>query len=180
MKKTLTLFLALTLALCMTLAGAQASPEDLMGKKLKDFSVTTYDGRTFTLSESLKTHDLVVINFWATWCGPCCREFPCLQEAWKLYSNRVDVIAMSVEENDTDEVLKQFTAEYGLEFSVGRDELNMYRAMNGMYIPTTLIVDRNRRVVTVEIGSKNFTEEFTDLFDRLLETVPTAEPSVQL
>ena len=165
MKKTLTLFLALTLALCMTLAGAQASPEDLMGKKLKDFSVTTYDGRTFTLSESLKTHDLVVINFWATWCGPCCREFPCLQEAWKLYSNRVDVIAMSVEENDTDEVLKQFTAEYGLDFSVGRDELNMYR---------------NRRVVTVEIGSKNFTEEFTDLFDRLLETVPTAEPSVQL
>lgn len=180
MKKTLTLFLALTLALCTTLTGAQASPEDLMGKKLKDFSVTTYDGKTFTLSESLEAHDLMVINFWATWCPPCCREFPFLQEAWKQYSDRVDVIAMSVEETDTDKVLKQFTAEYGLEFSVGRDELHMYRAMNGMYVPTTLIVDRNRRVVNVDIGMKNSVREFTDLFDRLLEAAPTAEPSAQL
>ena len=180
MKKNLILFLALALALCTALAGAQASPEDLMGKTLRDFSVKTYDGKTFTLSESLETHDLVVINFWATWCGPCCREFPFMQEAWKQYSDRVDIIAMSIEESDTDKVLKQFTAEYGLEFSVGRDELDMFTSMDGMYVPTTLIVDRNRRVVNVDIGMKNSVWEFTDLFDRLLEAVPTAEPSAQL
>lgn len=182
MKKILTLILALILVLAMTVTGAQAGPESLMGKTLKDFSVKTYDGKTFKLSESLKAHDLVVINFWATWCGPCCAEFPFLQEAWAQYSDRVDVIAMSVERTDNAKVLKRFAAKYGLEFPMGRDERNMFRAMKADSIPTTLIVDKDRHVVAVEVGMKSSVKEFTDLFDSLLEDIPAddAEPSVQL
>ena len=182
MKKTLTLILTLVLVLAMTLTGAQASPESLMGKTLKDFSVKTYDGKTFKLSESLKTHDLVVINFWATWCGPCCAEFPFLQEAWEQYSDRVDVIAMSIERTDSAKVLKAFAKEYGLQFPMGRDEKKMFNSMKGEFIPTTLIVNKDRQVVAVEVGMKDSVEAFTDLFDSLLEDIPAddAEPSVQL
>lgn len=71
MKKIAVLVLILVLTLTVIIPCAQASPEELNGRILPDFSAETIDGTTFTLSESLKTHDLVLINFWATWCGPC-------------------------------------------------------------------------------------------------------------
>ena len=166
MKKTIALILILALALAATCA--LASPEDLQGKEFPDFSVKTIDGSTFTLSESLKTHDLVLINFWATWCGPCCMEFPYLEAAWEKYGDRVDVIALSVESGDSEKVLKQFAKEYGLNFAIGRDDSGMFYDMEGEFIPTTLIVDKEGRVVMVEVGAKASVEEFTELFDSLL------------
>ena len=89
MKKAVVLFLAL--AFMMGLTCAHADPEDMYGQIFPDFSVNTIRGSAFSLSESLETHDLVLINFWATWCGPCCMEFPFLEEAWEQYSDCVDV-----------------------------------------------------------------------------------------
>ena len=172
MKKLTTVVLVLTLVFTLAVSGAHADPEAMYGKTLKDFTVTTIDGNTFTLSESLKTHDLVLINFWATWCGPCCMEFPCLQEAWEQYADRIDVIALSVERTDTDKVLTNFAEENGLTFPVGRDENKLFSAMRGNAIPTTLIVDRDGKVVYVEVGAKMSAREFTDLFDSLLNEVP--------
>ena len=74
MKKLITIILACVLFL--NISSSLASPEDMYDQVLADFSVKTINGSVFTLSESLKTHDLVLINFWATWCGPCCMEFP--------------------------------------------------------------------------------------------------------
>ena len=170
MKKAFILFLVL--ALMLSVPCAQASPEDLNGQIFPDFSVKTISGSTFSLSESLRTHDLVLINFWATWCGPCCMEFPFLETAWEQYSDRVDVIALSIESTDTPDVLKSFAGEYGLNFPIGRDESGMFNDMEGSAIPTTLIVNKERRVVAVEIGSKSSMEEFTSLFDNLLSAYP--------
>ena len=75
---------------------------------LEDFTVRCCDGTDFTLSKALEDHELVLINLWATWCGPCRREFPFLQEAWSQNSDKVAVIALSVEPDDTDEVLRDF------------------------------------------------------------------------
>ena len=168
MKKILVLSLALLLALTLAVPCAQAEPEDLIGKTWDDFTVKTLGGESFTLSESLKDHDLVLINFWATWCGPCCYEFPFLEEAWEQYSDRVDVVALSVESGDSDSVLTDFAKEYGLKFRLGRDEQYLYSKTDSMYIPTTLIVDKNLRVVYVTVGAASSAEEFTGLFDSLL------------
>ena len=165
------LILSIVLAVMLSMASSLAAPEDLNGQIFPDFSVKTITGSTFTLSESLKTHDLVLINFWATWCGPCCMEFPFLESAWEQYSDRVDVIALSIEETDTFDILRSFAGNYGLNFSIGRDESGMFNNMEGNAIPTTLIVDKNRQVVAVEIGSKSSAEEFTTLFDRLLPSL---------
>ena len=168
MKKILVLSLALLLALTLALPCAQADPEDLLGKTWDDFTVNTLGGESFTLSEALKDHDMVLINFWATWCGPCCYEFPFLEEAWEQYSDRVTVVALSVESEDSDSVLADFAKEYGLQFRLGRDELNLYSKTDSMYIPTTLIVDKKMRVVYVNVGTASSAEEFTGLFDKLL------------
>ena len=172
MKKLTTLALVLMLVFTLAVSGAQADPEAMYGLPFPDLSIQTIDGETFTLSESLKTHDLVLINFWATWCPPCRMEFPFLQEAWEKYADRVDVIAMSIEKTDTLKVLKNFAKENGLTFNIGRDENNLLDKMRGDAIPTTLIVDRDGKVVYVEVGAITSVKDFTDLFDSLLNEVP--------
>ena len=172
MKKLTTLALVLMLVFTLAVSGAQADPEAMYGLPFPDLSIQTIDGGTFSLSESLKTHDLVLINFWATWCPPCRMEFPFLQEAWEKYADRVDVIAMSIEKTDTLKVLKNFAKENGLTFNIGRDENNLLDKMRGDAIPTTLIVDRDGKVVHVEVGAMTSVKDFTDLFDSLLNEVP--------
>ena len=170
MKKCLLILLALTLFLAVS-ASAESGPS-ILGKPFPDFTVTDTEGNTFTLSEALKDHEAVLINFWATWCGPCCMEFPYLQEAWEKYADRVDVIAMSIERTDTERYLQNFAKKKGLTFSIGRDENNLLDKMHGDAIPTTLLVDRTGKVVSVDVGAKMSVEEFTELFDSLLADIP--------
>ena len=172
MKKAITVLFCILLLSVLFTASTMADPEEYKGQILPDFSADTINGTTFTLSESLKTHDLVLINFWATWCGPCCMEFPFLETAWEQYGDRVDVIALSIEGSDSFDNLINFASQYGLNFSIGRDESHIFDSMGGNAIPTTLIVDRNMQVVAVEIGSKSSVNEFTTLFDSLLSAVP--------
>lgn len=141
--------------------------------KLNDFTVKTIDGKTFTLSESLKDHDLVLINLWATWCPPCKAEFPFLQEAWSRNKDRVAVIALSVEPTDTEAKLQSYAGAMQLTFpiaNVGRTGLDAF-APSG--IPTTILVDRNGNVVSVEIGAKFSAQEFQTLFDQYIPTDPS-------
>ena len=167
MKRTLSL--AAALLLCLSLAvPACAVPEDHAGEPLDDFTVRTAAGTDFTLSESLKTHELVVVNLWATWCPPCRAEFPFLEQAWEQYADRVDVIALTVEAEDTMDVISKFAEQYGMKFSVGRDEAGLFRKLGGRYIPTTLIVGADRKILAVEIGSKPSAAAFTEWFDRYL------------
>ena len=81
----LALLLILMLVLSLALSGAAAEEEtpEFLGKAFPDFTVTDTDGNTFTLSEALKDHDAVLINFWASWCGPCRIEFPYLRDVWE-------------------------------------------------------------------------------------------------
>ena len=135
------------------------------GIAVEDFTVQTADGGVFTLSEALRDHELVLINLFATWCGPCEMEFPYLQQAWLQNADRVSVIALSVEPDDTNEILRSYAAERGLTFPMGREEgTGMSRFMKNS-IPTTVLVDRTGKVAAVEVGAKMSTEEFLELFD---------------
>ena len=80
MKKVILILLVLTLFLAVS-----ASAEDessLLGKPFPDFTIKDCEGNTFTLSEALKDHEAVLINFWATWCGPCRSEFPAINKVY--------------------------------------------------------------------------------------------------
>ena len=163
MKKRISVFLALILAL--TCISGLAAGSDM---KLKDFTVKTIDGKDFTLSEALKDHDLVLINLWATWCPPCKMEFPFLQETWSKNKDRVAVIALSVEPADTEAKPQSYARAVGLTFpiaSAGSTGLDSFAASG---IPTTVLVDREGNVVSVEIGGKVSAQEFEDLFAHYL------------
>ena len=152
MKKIISLILALATLLCgAALAGADTS---LLGQPFPDFTVTTADGNTFTLSEVLESKKAVMINLWATWCPPCRMEFPFMQEAYEKYSDDVEIIALSREPKDTPEVIASFAEQTGLTFPMGSDtETNLGGMFSVTAIPTTFLVDRFGNLCLVSVGA---------------------------
>ena len=145
LKRILTVLLAL--ALCVGIASAeQAEQNSILGKPFPDFTVTDSEGNTFTLSEALKDHEAVLINFWATWCEPCKDEFPIINKLYADYKDKVAFIALSKDnKKDTLEKIEAFRKEKGLDFPMGRDEdqkLLKYVDSSSESIPKTVIVDR--------------------------------------
>ncbi|MBQ6595641.1 MAG: redoxin domain-containing protein [Clostridia bacterium] len=168
MKKTLAALLVLALCLLLAASAEETSAESFLGRPMPDFTVTTLEGGTFTLSEALRTKRAVLINLWATWCGPCEYEFPYLEQAYEAYADQVAVIALSVEPGDTPEVLKEYAESHGLTFDIGSDtgvglaDLFMVRG-----IPTTVLVDRFGNVALVEVGSQTSEKPFMNAFGKL-------------
>lgn len=132
---------------------------------LGDFTVKTVDGGTFTLSEELKDHKLVLINLWASWCEPCNREFPYLQEALEQRSEDISLIALSIEPNDEDWILKDKAEELGISFPIGNVGDTGLERFATYSIPTTVVLDSSGRVLAAECGAKFSTEEFIAMFD---------------
>ena len=154
MKKLVSLIaLLLAMLLCLGSVAVAESTFYQLGDKMDDFTVTTYDGRTVTLSEVLKEKEAVLINFWATWCGPCRQEFPFMEEAYQQYADKVEIIALSVETTDTNDVLANFVAEMGMTFNVAQDTIGLSTRFDFQGIPTSIIVDRFGNICFQESGT---------------------------
>lgn len=134
-----------------------------------DFTVTTSDGGTFQLSEVLKEKKLVMINFWATWCGPCRNEFDDIQNAYERYQDDMTVIAMSIEPSDSESKVATFKSEYRplLTIDMTTKQNNIYGMFsaynNGGSIPFTVFVDRYGKICNYIAGSGTealFKQEF--------------------
>ena len=170
---------------------AQGGYDYHLGDTIEDFTVTTCDGREISLYGLLEEKEMVLINIWATWCGPCRSEFPYLEEAYEEYADRVGVIALSCEPTDTDEVLSAFAAQMGMTFPVARDTPDLSARFGVTGIPTSVVVDRFGTICFVEAGSQPNTDAFRKLFraflgdaytesvllDGLPKDMPDIEPS---
>ena len=106
------------------------------------YAFTAFDG-TEVHSDDLRGK-VVVLNFWATWCGPCKLEMPSLQS---LHEDRADdgvvVLGLSTDVGDPDPV-EAFLRERGITYPVGRATNAHRQAFGGIRgIPTTFLIDRN-------------------------------------
>ena len=163
----LTCMVAAMLTLCTGMASAEETVTDFLGKPFPEFTATDTSGNTFTLSEALNDHEAVLINLWASWCLPCQREFPFLNEAYEKYGDRVAFIALSIEMNDTIEKIEEYRVKNGIPFPVGRDEGGeLYRYLYENGVPGTVIVDRFGNAVFYHDGAFNSAEDV----ERALET----------
>ena len=189
MKKVLLILLALALFLAVSASAEEESP--LLGKPFPDFTVTDTDGNTLTLSEALKDHEAVLINFWATWCGPCRNEFPAINKVYEEYKDRVAFIALSKEPKDTNEIISSFRQENGLTLPMGRDEdCKLYNTTGTNNVPVTVIVDRFGNVGFLRIGSFRTADDLRRTLDvflgdqytetAVLDSVPSDTSTVAL
>ena len=169
MKKLISILLALALSLTLCLTAASAEGSIGMGKQFPDFTVTDSDGITFTLSEALKDHEAVLLNFWATWCGWCVYEFPYVNEVYNEYKDRVAFIALTTEPGDTDKVINDFRKENGLLFPMGRDENSkLADAVSIEGLPTTVIIDRFGNMVFSHAGAFFSADEIRRVLDQFV------------
>ncbi len=140
-----------------------------LGSPMVDFSTETIDGETFTLSETLKDHKVVMINIFATWCQPCGKEFPAIEKAYEEYKDQVSVIALSRYDGDTLDILRSFAKERGLTFDIGRDEgAQLLEYFGGGGVPKTAIIDRFGNVVYYHSGMEDSSFVYKRLFDYYL------------
>lgn len=106
----------------------------------------------------------IVLNFWATWCGPCKTEFPVLDEAFRKYrtTNDLQVIAVNVLDTAPPETIQQFLADTGVIFPVwldANDNANRLYAIQAL--PTTVFIDRNGVIQQIRIGGP-LTREYVE------------------
>lgn len=154
MKKMLALVLALAMCLGCAALAEETALVYALGAPMPDFTFTDINGVSHTLSETLKEKEMVLINLWATWCGPCESEFPFLEEAYEQYKDKVEVFALSIDENDDDAKLTEYVASHGLTFPVGHETFNLFAGFGLNGVPTSIVVDRFGNVAFIATGSR--------------------------
>ncbi len=140
-----------------------------LGDVVHDFTLVTSDGDDFTLSEVLKEKGMVLLNFWATWCGPCKSEFPAMNNAYVAYQDKVEVLAVSTTDSMT--AVKEFKSSNGLQFKMtsnsesGADLVSMFPSAG---IPLSVMIDRYGVVTYYHMGSMTEAKDFTSRFEKFL------------
>ena len=95
---------------------------------------------------------IVLLNFWATWCGPCRAEIPDLIELQKKYKDQLDIIALSTDEDDAAEV-KRFAQKAGINYRIGMATDSLRVKYGGIpALPTSFVIDPQGRVVQKHVG----------------------------
>jgi thiol-disulfide isomerase/thioredoxin len=118
-----------------------------------EFAVKGIDGGTVNLAAV--RGKVVLLNFWATWCGPCRLEVPDLVELQKKYQDRLQVIGLVVDDADEDAVRK-FAKRYGINYPVAMTTDEMRIQFGGVpALPTSFIIDAQGRVVQKHIGLRD-------------------------
>ena len=115
-----------------------------------DFTLTLLSGEDFTLSEHRGT--VVVLSFWATWCGPCVEKLPYTQASSEHFGNRVVFVGINIGEDP--DLVQDFIEEGGYTFFQGVDEDNSI--FNSLYtspgIPYSVIIGRDGVIVDEMVG----------------------------
>ncbi len=136
-----------------------------IGSKAPDFSVQDSD-RKVTLSQF--HGQVVVLNFWATWCPPCIEETPSLVRMQaRLKDKGVVVIAVSIDEDDA--AYHKFLKDYGVNMVTVRDQARKASSLYGTFgWPETYIIDRSGVIRRKFIGPVDWTSaEVTDYLSKL-------------
>lgn len=123
-----------------------------VGKAAPNFITTDLEGNTVSLKELQGKG--VFLNFWGTWCKPCEKEMPYMNELYSSYKEKgVEILALNADE--TEIAVKNFADQYTLAFPIaidkGQEILNTYGVGP---LPTTFLIDKNGKVIRKITGTQ--------------------------
>jgi thiol-disulfide isomerase/thioredoxin len=130
----------------------------LDGLRARKIKVKTLDGKSVELNTLLGQGKPVVLNIWATWCGPCRQEIPHLVDLAKKYSkDGLIVIGLTYQDYKDDiKKVKDFISEFSIDYEVAFTPLSLYYFFNksnsAISIPQTIVFHSNGTMVQRVIG----------------------------
>jgi peroxiredoxin len=141
-----------------TEGGAAAA---LIGKAAPEFSAESVTGEGPTTLKDAKG-SVVILDFWATFCGPCKKSFPKYQALVEQFGGEVNVLAVSVDEPDavTKDQIAEFAKNTGVKFAVVWDkEQKAVKLYSPPTMPTSFVIDKEGVVRHVHSGYKDGEED---------------------
>ena len=123
-----------------------------VGQMMPPYSTLLLDGRKFDIAA--ERGNVVFLNLWATWCGPCRAEIPELQALHQKYASRgFKVVGISLDDTGAGGV-KQFVAQHSMTYPVAYDpDSKIATIFQSSVLPTSVIVDRSGHIVWKNFGA---------------------------
>ena len=159
-------------------AGPPASFDlkNAVGRPTPEFNLKDADGQA--VRPANYKGKVVLLDFWATWCGPCKVEIPWFMEFEQQFKDRgFAVLGVSMDE-DGWEAVKPYIQDLKINYRVllGNEEISdLYGGLDSL--PTTLLIDRHGKIASVHIGLSLGKEEFRDDIAHLLDAVNASDAS---
>ncbi len=146
-----------------------------LGSKAPDFRALSVDGNRRTERLDQYRGSVVLLNVWATWCGPCVVEMPAIQRLYHdLGPQGLKVLAVSIDTEATDSAVRAFASKRGLTFTILRDSS---RRITEQYqttgVPETFVIGRDGVIRKKVIGASDWDSQG----DRALVTQLLREPA---
>lgn len=165
-------FLLLGLIAIMAVNLRKIESTDLQGSPAPAFTLTLFDQFE---QDKIALADLrgqvVVVNFWASWCVECYKEAPLLEQAWRDYRDK-GVVFIGVDYLDTDTEGLAYMAKYGITYPSGPDmgdKISRDFAITG--VPETFFIDKDGNIAHVQIGPIEKAQLYA-LLDKLVARPP--------
>lgn len=121
-----------------------------IGDLAPDFVLTDMDGNQHKLSDYRGQG--VFLNFWGTWCEPCKREMPYMNNQYHVYKDQgIEILAVNVGEPDF--LINRFLDQYEVDFPVLKDRSKDVMGVYDVgYLPATILVNPNGEIIQIEVG----------------------------
>lgn len=160
MKQSIAILCLIVCIFCVVCTNKNSKPTGTAN----DFTLKSLDGDEYTLS-NLK-NQVIIVDFWATWCPPCRKEIPHLIEIYNKYKdNGLIILGISTEEKGT---LEAFRREYNINYPILLGTNEVFQKFGVSSIPHTLFIDKKGKVRKVQIG---YADELIPVFEALLDTL---------
>ena len=164
--KFLKLFNILALLILFSVSATAQVKE---GENAPNFTLKNLDGKEISLNQFRGKH--VLINFWATWCGPCKIEMPSLEALYERFKDRNFVLLAISNDMFGANIVKPFVKAHNINFPVLLDQrLKVSNAFGVVSLPTTFMIDPQGKIIGALFGAEDWATPSNILyFENLLQ-----------